>query len=137
MEKSALRLWKRLSAEDRLAAARAYWAAPAEDVLARAIDSIAKARRMRPQAVRSMSDEERAGALGLSHEDGVLDDDDDARPVTLEDAQRALERIRADHPADQLAVYLNTLWLQDPERWGALSGLDLRPPDSPSPAPGS
>jgi hypothetical protein len=29
----------------------------------------------------------------------------------------------ASFPDDQVRTYLNTLWLQDPERWQALEGL--------------
>jgi hypothetical protein len=59
-------------------------------------------------------------ALGLPHEDGVLKDEADAEgPVTVEKAMAAVAAVGA-FPAAQVRTYLNTLWLQDPERWGAV-----------------
>ena len=59
-------------------------------------------------------------ALGLPHEDGVLKDEADAvGPVTLEKARQAVAAL-ASFPAAEVRTYLNTLWLQDPERWGVL-----------------
>jgi len=70
-------------------------------------------------------------ALGLPHEDGVLGEEADAGPpVTVEAARRAAEAIRGAHPARAIAVYLNTLWLQDPERWSCLAELEL--PEDPA-----
>jgi hypothetical protein len=58
-------------------------------------------------------------ALGLPHEDGLLKDDA-TTPVT-EDAVRAgVAALRAAFPPAQVDTYLNTLWLQDPDRWAAL-----------------
>jgi hypothetical protein len=65
-------------------------------------------------------------ALGLPHEDGVLGEEaDNAPPVSLDAARAAAEALRKAHPPRALAVYLNTLWLQDPERWGCLAELEL------------
>jgi hypothetical protein len=62
-------------------------------------------------------------AAGLPHENGVLADD---APPRVDDAQleRALAAI-ADEPRDRVLCYLNTLLLQDPDRWG---GIGARPP---------
>jgi hypothetical protein len=61
--------------------------------------------------------------LKLAHEDGILKEEaDDAPPVSEADARAALSALAA-YPADQVRTYLNTLWLQDPERWSALEGL--------------
>jgi hypothetical protein len=60
-------------------------------------------------------------AVGLPHEDGLLKPESDDVTVAegkLEEATRALA---AQYPREQVFVYLNTLWLQDPERWGGLS----------------
>jgi len=60
-------------------------------------------------------------ALGLVHEDGVLDDEsDDGAAVSVEQARRARAALEG-YPEAQVEVYLNTLWLQDPERWAALA----------------
>lgn len=62
-------------------------------------------------------------ALGLPHEDGVLKEEADAvAPVTVEQAKAAVAALGA-YPPAQVQTYMNTLWLQDPERWSALEGL--------------
>ena len=62
-------------------------------------------------------------ALDLPHEDGILKEEaDQSPPVDAARARRALAAL-ASFPAEQVRTYLNTLWLQDPERWQALEGL--------------
>jgi hypothetical protein len=59
-------------------------------------------------------------ALALPHEDGVLTEEAESpAPPSGESTRRAV-RALASFPRDQVEVYLNTLWLQDPERWAAL-----------------
>lgn len=156
-ETTAVRLWKRLNADERLAAATAFWNEPAQDALAGALGAIVKARRLRPQVARSLPAEERArmlagvldpgesvaasllvslhlsqrrpllsaflDELGLAHDDGVLKDEGAAPPAQpAPDAVRAAAAaLRERHPSHEVEVYLNTLWLQDPERWAALA----------------
>ena len=64
-------------------------------------------------------------AAGLPHENGVLKDDDAGEEAVGEDAARkGVAALRAaGHSAEQVRTYLNTLWLQDPERWKSLEGL--------------
>jgi hypothetical protein len=63
-------------------------------------------------------------ALSLPHEDGVLKEEADAAPpVTPEKAKAAVGTL-ASFPAGEVRTYLNTLWLQDPERWGGLQEAD-------------
>ena len=63
-------------------------------------------------------------ALSLPHEDGVLKEEADAAPpVTPEKAKAAVGTL-ASFPAGEVRTYLNTLWLQDPERWGGLEDAD-------------
>lgn len=158
---TAVRLWKRLTAEERQAAADAFWAEPAQEAIAGALGAIIKARRLRPQVARSLPAEARArmlanimdpgepaaaallvslhlsqrrallkcflDALGLAHEDGVLKDDEEAAsapaPLTEAQLEQGLTALRGAHDAHQIEVYLNTLWLQDPERWAGLEAL--------------
>jgi len=62
-------------------------------------------------------------ALELPHEDGILKEEaDDAPPVSEADARAALSGLSS-YPADQVRTYMNTLWLQDPERWRSLERL--------------
>lgn len=61
-------------------------------------------------------------ALALPHEDGVLKEEADALPpVTAEQARTAFAAL-AGFPPGHVRTYLNTLWLQDPERWKGLAG---------------
>ena len=154
METSAVRLWKRLGREDRLAATTTFFREPPSEVLGSAIAAIVTARHLRPQVARSMSAEEQARALasvldpgeplaasllvalhigdrrpmlatfldaaGVPHEDGLLKDDAPPVPLGEEAARAGVKALLATYPPEQVQTYLNTLWLQDPDRWGAL-----------------
>jgi hypothetical protein len=62
-------------------------------------------------------------ALKLPHEDGILKEEAEAAaPVSEADVRAALGALSA-FPADQVRTYLNTLWLQDAERWQSLEGI--------------
>ena len=54
-------------------------------------------------------------ALGLPHDDGVLKDEA-TEAIGLEALERACAALESESPA-AIRVYLNTLWLQDRERW--------------------
>jgi hypothetical protein len=60
-------------------------------------------------------------ALGLAHEDGILKEEESERPTAVGEG-RAREAVTAlsGYPRDHVITYLNTLWLQDPERWAVL-----------------
>jgi len=63
-------------------------------------------------------------AAGLPHENGLLKDDADESAVAGEAAQKGVAALRAaGHSPEQVRTYLNTLWLQDPDRWKALEEL--------------
>jgi hypothetical protein len=153
-ETTATRLWKRLTREERLAAATCFWREPPQDMAGSALAAIVRARRMRPQAARALSDEARVAtlaaildpgetlaasllvtlhlgtrrpllaafldALSLPHEDGILKDEADGAPPPSVDALRAAVASLATFPSHEVETYLNTLWLQDPDRWAAL-----------------
>ena len=151
---TATRLWKSLPPTERQLAASAFAADPSPDLFASALGAMVKARRMRPQAARSLAPEAQArilatildpgeslaqgllvslhlaerrallagflDALGLAHEDGILtEESEEAAPPTVEAARGAVSSLET-FPPDQVRTYLNTLWLQDPERWAAL-----------------
>ena len=59
--------------------------------------------------------------LGLKHENGLIEDDD-AKPE-VEKIPAAVEAIVAKYPAEDVSLYLTTLYLQDPETWGEFGGL--------------
>jgi len=157
-ETTATRLWKSLDKDERLAAAAAFWRDTPPELAGTALGAVVRARKLRPQVARTLSDEQRtqalAGvlepgetvaasllvalhlsarrpmlgafldALGLPHEDGLLKEEADAQ--ALPDAARlgaATDTLKASFPPRQVDTYLNTLWLQDPERWAALAEL--------------
>ena len=60
-------------------------------------------------------------ALGVAHENGVIQEDD-VKPDPAKMAPAAA-RIAQEFPADDVRLYLNTLLCQDPETWGALKDL--------------
>jgi hypothetical protein len=157
LEPTAVRVWKRLSAAERHSAANHLFAEPTPENVGAALGAIARARRMRPQAVRTMPAEDQAralaaildpgeplagsllvalhlgerrpllsaflDALGLPHEDGILKDDAGETPTP--DALRTAVGALAGFPRDHVALYLNTLFLQDAERWAAIGEVDL------------
>jgi hypothetical protein len=154
LEPTATRVWKRLSREERMAAASHFWREPAQDVLGAALSALVKARRVRPQVARALPPEEQARALagvlepgeplaaallvalhlgerravlatfldaaGLTHEEGILREEGDVPPLPEAAARAGVRALRAAYPREQVDTYLNTLWLQDPERWSVL-----------------
>lgn len=62
-ETTAVRLWKHLTPEERLAASAAFWNEPPQEVLAGALGAIIKARRLRPQVARTLPASERTRIL--------------------------------------------------------------------------
>jgi hypothetical protein len=156
-ENTATRLWKRLTREERLAAASAFWQETPQEVAGSALAAIVKARHLRPQVARALDDEAKARSLasvldpgetvasallvalhlgdrrlilgafldaaGLPHENGVLKEED-TTPLTEEAARAGVRALAAAYPRGHVETYLNTLWLQDPERWEALAKSD-------------
>ncbi len=57
-------------------------------------------------------------ALGIAHENGLIQEDT-VKPDPDKIAP-ATETLRQQFPADDVALYLETLYSQDPETWGAL-----------------
>lgn len=165
METSAVRLWKRLGREDRLAATTTFFREPPPEALGSAIAAIVSARHVRPQVARSMSAEEQARAVasvldpgetlaasllvalhigerrpmlatfldaaGVPHEDGLLKEDAPATPLSEDAARAGVKALLAAYPAEQVRTYLNTLWLQDPERWAVLEKSAISPASAP------
>jgi hypothetical protein len=63
-------------------------------------------------------------AAGLPHENGLLKDEAEEGPVAADAASKGgAARRAAGHTPEQVRTYLNTLWLQDPDRWKALEDL--------------
>jgi hypothetical protein len=58
-------------------------------------------------------------ALGIGHEEGLINDDEIEAPPP-ERLGEAAKTLAASFPADDVSLYLSTLMWQDPETWGAL-----------------
>jgi hypothetical protein len=50
----------------------------------------------------------------------VLKDEAETASIGADALRKAVDALLAAHPRGQVEVYLNTLWLQDPERWEGL-----------------
>ena len=156
-DETAVRVWKRLGREEKIAAAARFFEEPAQEVYASAVGAIIKARHLRPQVARSMPPEEQGRALasvldpgepvaaallvalhlgarremlrvfldavGLPHEDGILKEEADAVDLREPRLRAGAEALKAKFRTDEIRTYLNTLWLQDPERWDGLRAL--------------
>jgi hypothetical protein len=153
-ETTSLRLWKRLSREEKLAAATHFWNEPPSALVPTALAALVAARKLRPQAARALPPDQQAkilasvhdpgeplsgfllaslhlgdrrpilraflDAAGLPHEDGMLKPESDDMALDKDKVQGAVQKIAAEFPREQVELYLNTLWLQDPDRWALL-----------------
>jgi hypothetical protein len=150
------RLWKRMTAEQRLRAAQALWREEeAKGDQMQAALLIAKQMKFRPKTVNGLDADRKArylasvpevpdeiaarllilyhlaeqrpmmgtflDALGIAHDNGMIQDDavapDPAKTVA------AAAAIATAYPAQDVALYLNTLLWQDPASWGMLQGI--------------
>jgi hypothetical protein len=159
LETTATRVWKKLSREERLIAATAFWKDAPPELAATALGAVIKLRRLRPQVARAMPAAERASALAgtlepgeplaggllvalhlearrpllcafldalqLPHENGLLKDEAEQREVTDASLHQAAESLKASYSTAEIQAYFNTLWLQDPERWGGFERVEL------------
>lgn len=60
-------------------------------------------------------------AMGIEHEDGLITKDPEA-PLAPERLRAAAATLRQSFPAEDVALYLDTLVTQDPDVWGGLEG---------------
>lgn len=59
-------------------------------------------------------------SLGITHEDGLISEDNVTRPDP-EKLKTAAAELAGKYPADDVSLYLSTLVSQDPDTWGALA----------------
>jgi len=147
------KLWKRMTADQRLRAARAFWLdEQATDDQIQAVLVIAQQKKFRPKFVLSLDTDRKAkhlsglfslpdalaartlvvyhlaeqremmgaflDALGIAHENGLIQDDG-AKPDP-EKIKPAVATLREKYSPEDVTLYLETLVSQDPETWGAL-----------------
>lgn len=61
-------------------------------------------------------------ALGIAHENGLIQEDDVPKPDP-DRLRAAAAELSASFPPEDVALYFSTLISQDPETWGALADL--------------
>jgi hypothetical protein len=61
-------------------------------------------------------------ALGVAHNDGMIAEETQISPET-EKIREAVQTIASSFPAEDVALYLSTLYWQSPDTWGALADL--------------
>src|ERR671913_482827 len=61
--------------------------------------------------------------LGIAHENGLINDENVAKPDP-EKLKQAVAELASKYPADDVSLYLDTLVSQDPETWEGLVDLD-------------
>ena len=153
------RLWKRMSPDQRLIAARAFWLdEEATDDQMQAVILISQQKKFRPKTIVALDEDRKArhlaslgtlpdhiaartlityhlaeqrpmmgaflDALGITHENGLIQDDN-VSPDPAKVAAAAAQ-IAQQFPAESVSLYLNTLLCQDPETWGALATVPER-----------
>jgi hypothetical protein len=151
------RIWKRLPAERRQAAAELFWSdEQSAEQQVEACASIATHMKFRAKSVLGLSQEKKAhylvrlpvvsdavaaralvnyhlgrqrammgaflDALGVEHEDGLINDETTVKPES-EKLRSAAAEIAGTYPADDVALYFSTLVSQDPDTWGELAEL--------------
>jgi hypothetical protein len=60
-------------------------------------------------------------ALGIAHEDGMIEDEEMPAPAP-DRLKAAAAAIAKSYPPEDVALYLSTLQWQDPDAWGGLAG---------------
>jgi hypothetical protein len=61
-------------------------------------------------------------ALGITHEDGLIADEEIKAP-DVEKLKAAAAELASKYPAEDVSIYFSTLVSQDPETWGGLASL--------------
>jgi hypothetical protein len=61
-------------------------------------------------------------ALGMTHEDGLINEETTVKPET-EKLRAAAAEIATKYPREDVALYFSTLVSQDPDTWGELAEL--------------
>jgi hypothetical protein len=59
--------------------------------------------------------------LALPHEDGLLKEEAFAKRPSVDQAREAVKKLAASFPPREIEIYLNTLFLQDPDHWQSLA----------------
>ncbi|MDH3592106.1 MAG: hypothetical protein OER88_09515 [Planctomycetota bacterium] len=60
--------------------------------------------------------------IGVTHEDGLISDGADFPALTEETVEAAADKLRSQHPDEQVDLYLASLLAMDDDWWGPLRG---------------
>jgi hypothetical protein len=148
------KLWKRIPADRRVAAAELFWAdEESAEQQVEAVAAIAAHMKFRTKSVLSLAPERKArylatlptitdtvaaralvnyhlakqrpmmaaflDHLGIAHEDGLIADENVAKPED-DKVRAAAADVASKYPAEDVSIYFSTLVSQDPETWEAL-----------------
>jgi hypothetical protein len=69
-------------------------------------------------------------ALGIAHEDGLISEENVAKPDP-ETLRKAVAELSAKYPPEDVSLYFKTLVSQDPDTWGMLAELTAGDPPRP------
>jgi hypothetical protein len=69
-------------------------------------------------------------AAAIPHKDGLLSEEAEKNVPSADAIKTAVDAIKAKFPTHEVDVYLNTLYLQDPEYWKELKAFVPDPPES-------
>jgi hypothetical protein len=151
------RIWKKMPADRRLAAAELFWAdKDSAEQQVEAVAAIAAHMKFRTKSVLSLARDRKAkylstlptlsdtvaaralvnyhlerqrpmmaaflDHLGIAHEDGLIADENVAKPDT-DKVKAAAAALASQFPPEDVALYLRTLVSQDPETWETLIDL--------------
>lgn len=151
------RLWKRLSSEQRRAAASLFWGdEQSAEQQVEAVAAIASHMKFRAKSVFGLPREKKAkylaslpaisetvaaralityhlerqrpmmgaflDSLGIAHEDGLISEENVAKPDN-EKLRAAAAALAETYPPEDVALYFSTLVSQDPDTWEGLADL--------------
>ncbi len=155
------KLWKKLSAERRMAAAELFWAdEQSTEQQIEAVGALAGHMKFRPKTVISLPLEKKAkylatlpsvsdtiaaralvnyhldrqrpmmaaflDLLGITHEDGLIAEENVAKP-DAQKLQAAATELSSKFRREDVLLYFSTLVSQDPDTWGGLADLTTEP----------
>jgi hypothetical protein len=151
------RLWKRMSAERRLAASELFWSdEQSTEQQIEAVGALAAHMKFRPKSVIGLPIDKKAkylatlpavsdtvaaralvsyhlerqrpmmgaflDSLGISHEDGLISEDNVSKP-DAEKLRAAASELSSKYSQEDVTLYFSTLVSQDPDTWGGLADL--------------
>ena len=155
------KLWKKLPADRRMAAAELFWSDEnSTEQQIEAVGALASHMKFRPKSVIGLPIEKKAkylatlpavsdavaaralvnyhlerqrpmmgaflDALGIAHENGLISEENAAKPDQAK-LKAAAAELSSKYPKEDVTLYFSTLVSQDPDTWGGLAELANEP----------